>query len=86
MRNIWGTSRKSNIKLFVSICAGLNQIPLIKEAKKLGFHVIGVDNNLGAPGFLLCDLKIQESIFNCNDIYKKLRGYGEFRWVWRRCL
>ena len=47
---------------FVSIGSGLNQIPLITEAKKLGFHVIGVDASASAAGFYLCDLKIQESI------------------------
>ena len=57
---------------FVSIGAGHNQIPLIKEAKELGFHVIGVDQNISAPGFPLCDLKIQESIDNHGLIYKML--------------
>jgi biotin carboxylase len=57
---------------FVSIGSGLNQIPLIKEAKKLGFHVIGVDASVSAAGFYLCDLKIQESIENYDIIYKKL--------------
>jgi biotin carboxylase len=57
---------------FVSIGSGLNQIPLITEAKKLGFHVIGVDASASAAGFYLCDLKIQESIENYDIIYKKL--------------
>lgn len=60
------------IQLFVSIGAGLNQIPLIREAKKLGFQVIGVDTNASAPGFCHCDLKIQESISNHAAIHKKL--------------
>ncbi len=57
---------------FVSIGSGLNQIPLISEAKKQGFHVIGVDANVSAAGFYQCDLKIQESIENYDSIYKKL--------------
>ena len=68
-------AQKKNIeslKFFVSIGAGLNQIPLIREAKKQGFHVIGVDASPTAPGFLSCDLKIQESIENYEDIYQKL--------------
>lgn len=66
--------RKNNseIKFFISIGAGLNQIPLIKEARKLGFHVIGVDQNTSAPGLLGCDLKIQESISDRAVIYQKL--------------
>ncbi len=60
------------VNYFVSIGAGLNQIPLISEAKKLGLNVIGVDANASAPGFYHCDLKIQESIENFDVIYKKL--------------
>lgn len=58
---------------FVSIGAGINQIPLIKEAKKRGFQVIAVDMNSSAPGFYHCDLKIQESIDDAESIYIKLR-------------
>jgi biotin carboxylase len=64
--------KTQQLNYFVSIGAGLNQIPLITEAKKLGLHVIGVDANASAPGFYLCDLKIQESIENYDVIYKKL--------------
>jgi len=68
----WNKKHNTYINFFVSIGAGLNQIPLIREAKKHGFHVIGVDTNPLAPGFMHCDLKIQESIENHEDIYKKL--------------
>jgi len=57
---------------FVSIGAGINQIPLIKEAKKCGFYVIGIDMNSAAPGFYDCDLKIQESIEDYESIFLKL--------------
>jgi biotin carboxylase len=65
--------KSSQLKYFVSIGAGLNQIPLIDEAKKLGFNVIGVDASVSAQGFIKCDLKIQESIENHEAIYTKLR-------------
>lgn len=58
---------------FVSIGAGINQIPLINEAKKRGFQVIAVDMNSSAPGFYHCDLKVQESIEDYENIYIKLR-------------
>jgi len=58
---------------FVSIGAGVNQIPLIKEAKRRGFQVIAVDINASATGFYHCDLKIQESIEDYESIYTKLR-------------
>jgi tRNA1(Val) A37 N6-methylase TrmN6 len=54
--------KKKSLDFFVSIGAGVNQIPLIVEAKKANFQVIGVDLNAAAPGFYHCDLKVQESI------------------------
>jgi len=68
----WKKSKNTQADFFVSIGAGLNQISLITEAKKLGFNIIGVDYNSSAPGFINCDLKIQESIVDYNEIYKKL--------------
>lgn len=65
--------KKSSTDYFVSIGAGVNQIPLIKEAKRGGFQVIAVDMNSSAPGFYHCDLKIQESIEDYESIYIKLR-------------
>jgi len=62
-------SRPREGKAFVSIGAGVNQIPLIAEAKSKGFKIIGIDINSMAPGFKLCDLKIQESIYDYNRIY-----------------
>ncbi|MBN2039240.1 MAG: ATP-grasp domain-containing protein [Spirochaetes bacterium] len=59
--------------MFVSIGGGINQIPLIKEAKNLGLQVIGVDKNITAAGIPLCDIRIQESIENYNHIYTKLK-------------
>lgn len=73
MKKFWQFTRPQNIHFFISIGAGLNQIPLIREAKKLGLNIIGVDYNPSAPGFVYCDLKIQESITNYNDIYYKLQ-------------
>jgi len=69
----WKKRSYSQINLFVSIGAGFNQIPLIEEAKELGFHIIGVDINTCADGILKCDFNIQESIENYMEIYKKLR-------------
>ncbi len=65
-------NKKKGIRFFISIGAGVNQLPLITAAKSLGFQVIGVDNNTSAPGFIKCDLKIQESIDDYLEIYTKL--------------
>jgi biotin carboxylase len=59
---------------FISIGAGSNQIPLIHEAKVSGFSVIGIDQNPAAPGLLLCDIPIYESIEDYYSIYQKLKG------------
>ena len=69
---LWKNS-KSRVKYFVSIGAGYNQIPLIQEAKKQGFNVIGIDKNASSPGFIKCDLKDQESIDDYKEIYTKLQ-------------
>lgn len=58
--------------LFISIGAGINQMPIIIEAKKLGYQIIGVDKSTVAPGILKCDIRIQESIENYEEIYKKI--------------
>ncbi len=65
--------KRSPMNFFVSIGAGINQIPLIKQARNCGFQVIGVDQNSAAPGFYHCDLKIQESVKDYENIYIKLR-------------
>lgn len=70
---MFNMNRKKSTDYFVSIGAGINQIPLIQEAKKAGFQVIGVDMNASAPGFYHCDLKIQESVQDYENIYIKLR-------------
>jgi len=64
--------KKAQKLYFVSIGAGINQIPLIKEAKRCGFQVIGIDMNPAAPGFYYCDLKIQESVEDYESIFVKL--------------
>ncbi len=70
---IFGKKTRPSNDYFVSIGAGINQIPLIKEAKRNGFQVIAVDMNASAPGFYHCDLKIQESVEDYESIYVKLR-------------
>ncbi len=69
---LFSRKKTQQLKYFVSIGSGLNQIPLISEAKKQGFHVIGVDASVSAAGFYQCDLKIQESVENYDIIYEKL--------------
>ena len=69
---LWFRRKKKNNDAFVSLGAGFYQLPLIKEAKKLGFKVICVDADFNAAGMCLADLKIQESIDNCREIESKI--------------
>ncbi len=80
-------SRPTPSRLFISIGAGLNQIPLITEAKKLGFRTVGVDRDACAPGISKCDICVQESIDNYVEIYKKIQEllpYGDISGVLSR--
>jgi len=70
-KNIMKKKIKKN-NFLISIGAGTNQIPLIINAKKMGYRIVGIDKNSTAPGFQLCDLKIVESIENKEDIFDKI--------------
>jgi biotin carboxylase len=77
-------SRKHVPDVIISIGAGKKQIPLIKEIKNAGFNVIGIDINSNAEGLRICDLKIQESVFNHSKIYEKIHEFiidGKIRGV-----
>ncbi|AVV49011.1 MULTISPECIES: ATP-grasp domain-containing protein [Leptospira] len=55
---------------FLSIGAGLNQVPLISAAIKLGYSVISVDRNNHAPGLSVSSLRIMESVTEYRKILK----------------
>ncbi|TGK37598.1 ATP-grasp domain-containing protein [Leptospira gomenensis] len=57
---------------FISIGAGINQVPLIKAAIRLGYSVIAVDQNDKAPGLALASLRIMESVTEYRKILKIL--------------
>lgn len=75
MARLWNKRSSDGPHFLVSIGAGINQMPLIKEAKALGFSVIGVDMNPAAPGFLHCDIRIIESVENFKEIFVKLKEF-----------
>lgn len=80
-------NRNATRKLFISLGAGINQMPLIKEAKNLGYFLVGVDRNFSAAGASLCDIIIQDSIENYGEIFKKLEEiiiYGDIKGVLSR--
>ncbi|MDH4263991.1 MAG: ATP-grasp domain-containing protein, partial [Spirochaetia bacterium] len=59
---------------YLSLGTGIHQLPLIEAAKKLKLKVIGVDQNAQSPGMAICDLKIQESIYNYRKIFYKINS------------
>ena len=81
---LWKKKSTYHTNIFVAIGAGINQIPLIREAKKLGLLIVGVDQSINAAGISECDIRIHESIENYDEIYKKLRElllHGEIKGV-----
>jgi biotin carboxylase len=63
-----------NKKYFVSLGAGIHQLPLIRAAKNQGFKVIAVDRNIQAPGFEFSDVQVHANIMKP---YKIIRILGE---------
>lgn len=61
-----------NSGFIVSIGAGRHQVPFIKKASELGFGVIAVDQNPGAPGFKFADIKVIESVAQYRRIYRTI--------------
>ena len=59
-----------SIKSIICIGGGESQLPLIKEIKKQGWHLIIIDQNPEAPGFIFGDLKIVESTHNFDLLQK----------------
>jgi biotin carboxylase len=71
----WKKKLFTHNNFFISIGGGINQIPLIEEAKKLNLHIIGVDRDICAAGMHKCDIRIQESTENYAEIYDKLKDF-----------
>lgn len=81
---LWKKTAGNQNGIFVSIGAGINQVPLIREAKGIGLQIVGVDQSVNAAGISLCDIRIHESVENYQEIYNKLRElllHGEIRGV-----
>ncbi len=58
--------------VLISVGAGPNQAPLIREALALGYRLIGIDADSRAPGMASCHIKIQESIYEYEKIFVKI--------------
>jgi hypothetical protein len=61
-----------NRPYFLSLGAGINQLPLIKAAADAGYQVITVDQNTIAKGNQFASVIIEESLSNYRKIYFKL--------------
>lgn len=58
----------------ISIGAGYEQLMLIRAIKRLGYAVIGVDRNVDALGFPLCDARIVRSTYEEGPIIRELEA------------
>jgi biotin carboxylase len=59
------------------IGAGINQLPIIKTAKRLGYYVIAVSPMGDYPGLLVADEVLHEDIFNKEKILEFARGRND---------
>jgi len=59
----WFRKKKKNNDAFVSLGAGFYQLPLIREAKKLGFKVICIDMDSNAAGMRIT-MKLKIKLMN----------------------
>ncbi|MCB1326519.1 MAG: ATP-grasp domain-containing protein [Spirochaetales bacterium] len=59
-------------RYFLSLGAGPNQVPLIHAARRLGYEVIAVDQDLRAPGFSEATIQVQCSILRPGQIIRLL--------------
>jgi len=64
--------RFHNTKSIICIGGGKSQLPLIKDIKKNGWHLIIIDQDPEAVGFIYADLKIVESTHNFRFLEKHL--------------
>ena len=58
----------------VSIGAGRSQLPLIVSARSMGFQVVAVDREPGAPGFGHADVALTMSTHDTDGVVRAVRG------------
>jgi hypothetical protein len=66
----------NKVKIIIFVTAGLWQLPGIKEAKKLGLKILGIDHDQDALGLRLCDFKIVNNLDNHQLIINKINNYN----------
>jgi biotin carboxylase len=64
-------------KAVVCIAAGKSQLIVIRKARELGFSVIAVDRDPGAPGFEFADRKIIASTYESAPILSELQQLND---------
>ena len=67
---------KNNKNWIISVTAGIWQIKGIKEAKKIGLNVLGIDADQNAPGFEFCDLSICAPLNESKLIIDQINSLG----------
>lgn len=66
----------NKIKIIIFVTAGIWQLPGIKEAKKLGLKILGIDHDKDALGLKLCDYKIVNNLDDHQLIINKINNYN----------
>lgn len=65
------------MKTLLILSAGIEAIPGIIKAKKLGIKTLVCDKNKNAPGFKYADYKIYNSIYKNNGIIKEVSSFNQ---------
>jgi biotin carboxylase len=71
------TFRMLSMKTLLIISGGIEAVPGIILAKKMGLHVVVSDGNQEAPGFDYTDDKIIASTYDVNETVKAARHYSK---------
>jgi len=65
------------MKTILILSAGIEAIPGILKAKKMGLKVVVCDKNINAPGFKYADYKIFQSIYKYSRLLKSVNYFNQ---------
>ena len=72
------TTVDETVPAVISLGAGVNQLPLIVTAKKMGWSVVAVDRDPNAPGFAHADVGIQKSSHDTESVIDALNHISDY--------
>jgi biotin carboxylase len=64
------------MRTLLILSAGIEAVPGILKAKKMGLKVVVCDQNINAPGFKYADYKIFKSIYNYSELLDSVESFN----------